>query len=237
MFSHSDGNTELGPASSSAPELLTPTGQRLSLEYFVGWGGPSVVQLARAALDFLGTDLRGRRVLEIGYGHGTMSCLFALLGARVHAVDTHDVTRAEASTEAAKWGVLDRIQFTRYSGDPREIQEADFDIAFTKSVLLLVSDLEGFLRGLGTRLRPGARLAFIENGFHHPLDVLARRLSHWWHNNQAADYPGIRMYNWRLPIYLSAARVAVFRRVFEVQGVLRAQSPHWRLIEAFNPAS
>ena len=67
--------------------------------------------------------------------------------------------------------------------------------------------------------------------------MLARRLSHWWHSNQANDYPGVRMYNWHLPVYLSPARIDIFRKVFDVRQVHRAQSPNWRLIQGFNKRS
>jgi SAM-dependent methyltransferase len=210
--------------------IVTPAGQRLSLDYFVGWGGPPVVQLVKRALETLGTDLTGLRVLDIGFGHGQMSCLFALLGAQVVAVDTHDVTLPEAEAEAKRWGVSERIEFTRYSGDPGTIQQADFDIAFTKSVLLLVPELEVFLRALSTKLRPRGHVAFIENGFHNPLGILGRRIVHWLRHNQASDYPGVSMYNWHLPAYLSPARINIVRNVFDVRNILGADSRRWHLI-------
>jgi ubiquinone/menaquinone biosynthesis C-methylase UbiE len=189
--------------------------------------------LTKNAFELLGTDLTGLRILDIGFGHGQMSCLFALLGARVVAVDTHDVTLAEAREEAKRWGVEERIEFTVYSGDPADIRHTQFDIAFAKSVLLLITDLEGFLRGLSTKLRPEGQVAFIENGFHHPLSVLGRRLVHWSRNNQASDYPGVAMYSRHLPAYLSAARINTIRKVFDVRHVIRAESQHWYLIHGF----
>jgi SAM-dependent methyltransferase len=230
-MTHSTAN---GPESTL---IVTPDGKRLSLDCFVGWGGPAVVQLAKNAFDFLGRNLTGRRVLEIGFGHGQMSCLFALLGAEVLAVDTHDVTQGEASAEAKRWGVTDRIHFARYSGDPRDIEQTGFDIVFTKSVLLLVLDLERFLHRLSTKLRPGAQVAFIENGFHNVFSIAGRRILHWWKNNEDSCYPGVAMYNWRLPVYLSPARLEIFGRVFDVQHVIRANSKHWYLIEGFTRQS
>jgi len=216
---------------------VTPAGQSLSLDYFVGWGGPSVIRLATKALEIIGTDFTGRRVLDIGFGHGQMSCLFALLGAQVVAVDTHEVSLLEAVAEAKRWGVEDRIQFTVYSGDPQDIQHTDFDIAFTKSVLLLVPELEKFLHGLSTKLRSKGQVAFIENGFHNPLSVLGRRIVHFLHNNEARDYPGVSMYNWRLPVYLSPARIRTFGKVFDVQQVIKGESRHWYLIHGFKRPS
>ncbi len=210
--------------------ILTPEGRSLSLQHFVGWGGPSVVQLMKRTMEILGTELTGRRVLEIGYGHGEMSSFFALLGAHVVAVDTHDVALPGAIAEATRWGVRDRIEFVVYSGDPREIRQADFDIAFSKSVLLLIPQLETFLRAISAKLRPDGQVAFIENGFHNPLAVLGRRIIHLLRRNQANDYPGVSMYSWRLPVYLSPARIDTIRNVFEVREVRRVESPHWYLI-------
>jgi hypothetical protein len=147
------------------------------------------------------------------------------------------VARADAVAEAKRWGVSDRIQFEVYSGDPREIPQTDFDVAFTKSVLLLIPELEGFLRVLSTKLRSGGQVAFIENGFHNPLSVLGRRLVHWWGNNQDGYYPGVAMYNWHVPAYLSPARINIMRNVFDVQHVLRAESRHWYLIHGFKRAA
>ncbi len=217
--------------------IVTPAGQSLSLEYFVGWGGPPVIQLAKRVFEILGTDLTSRRVLDVGFGHGQMSCLFALLGAQVVAIDTHDITMPEAVAEAKRWGVSERIEFTRYSGDPGEIQQTHFDIAFTKSVLLLIPELELFLRALSTKLRPQGQVAFIENGFHNPLEILGRRIVHRLRRNQDGYYPGVPMYNWYLPAYLSMARINTIRNVFDVRTVLRAESRHWYLIHGFNGPS
>lgn len=209
--------------------IVTPGGQSLDLEHFV-WGGPSVVALVKRAIETLGNDLTGRRLLDVGYGHGQMSCLFALLGAQVVAVDTHDVARDEALLEAKRWGVNNQIEFSVYSGDPEDIKETQFDIAFTKSVLLLVPDLEIFLRALSTKLRASGEVIFIENGFHNPLSVIGRRVLHRLKNNQDDYYPGVHMYDWHRPAYLSSARIRIMRKVFDVRRVLRAESPHWYLI-------
>ena len=232
MFKSSNPVTDRA-AKGPETEIVTPDGRSLSLEYFSDWGGPSVVGLTKSAIEFVGSGLTGLRVLEVGYGHGRMSCLFALLGAQVVAVDTHDVGRPDAIAEAKRWGVSERIHFTVYSGDPENIPEGPFDVVFTKSVLLLIPELERFLRGLSAKLRSGGQVSFVENGFHSPLGVLGRRLIHWWRNNQDDYYPGVQMYNWHLPAYLSAARINTMSKVFDVRHVVRAESPHWYLIHGF----
>ncbi len=214
---------------SSGSTIVTPAGQSLDLEHFV-WGGPSVLSLVKRAIEILGNDLTGRRMLDVGYGHGQMSCLFALLGAQVLAVDTHEVARDEALAEAKRWGVSKQVEVIRYSGNPEDIKQTEFDLAFTKSVLLLIPELEVFLRALATKLQPRGEVVFIENGFHNPLSVIGRRILHRLRNNQDDYYPGVPMYDRHRPAYLSSARIETMRKVFDVQQVLRAQSPHWYLI-------
>ena len=219
----------------AASAIVTPAGQSLDLRQFV-WGGPSAIALVKRAIEILGDDLRGRRLLDVGYGHGQMSCLFALLGAQVVAVDTHDVARDEAVSEAKRWGVSNRIEFAVYSGDPNDIKQTQFDVTFTKSVLLLIPKLEVFLRALSMKLSANGEVIFIENGFHNPLSVLGRRILHRLKKNQDGYYPGVRMYGWDRPAYLSAARINIMREVFDVRGVLRAPSPHWYLIHGLKRA-
>src|SRR5262249_18487396 len=158
------------------------------------------------------------------------SCLFALLGAQVIGVDTHDVARSDALAEAKRWGVSEQVEFIVYSGNPQELKQTQFDLAFTKSVLLLIPELEVFLRALSTKLQPHGQVVFIENGFHNPLNVIGRRIVHRLKNNQDDWYPGVRMYDWRRPAYLSSTRIETMGKVFDVRHVLRAKSPHWYLI-------
>lgn len=76
---------------------------------------------------------QGRRVLELGCGHGLYSIEFARLGASVVAVDFSGPMLALARQNAAKAGVADRITFVQ--ADIREVTErGPFDLVFLTGV-------------------------------------------------------------------------------------------------------
>lgn len=201
------------------------------LPYFVSWGGEAAVSLAGKAFHgFLGEDLAGQRVLEIGAGRGKMSVLFGLLGAaQVVGIDMGPEFPHMAIAEAEKWGVLDRMDF-QYGADAVASQpDGSFDLVFTKSVLLCFDDLEAYLQGVASKLKPGGRICFLENLSRNPLDRLARNLVHLWR--------GGRNYH-----YMDGPRVAAIGRVFELQLVevamnplLGERTPGWYLICGRNP--
>jgi 2-polyprenyl-3-methyl-5-hydroxy-6-metoxy-1,4-benzoquinol methylase len=201
---------------------------RAELPYFVRWGGAEAHELALTAFDqFLGWDLRGKRVLDIGAGDGRMSALFALLGAKVTGVDVASDFAPMARAEAKKWGVEAQIEFKRYSGDLASLADGGYDIAFTKSVLLLIPDLDTYLRELRGMIRPGGQVVFIENAYRNAADVLVRRLIHALR----------RQYSWRTPVYMDATRLDGIRQNFEIRklehlkcSLLRSRSSGWYLI-------
>jgi hypothetical protein len=48
---------------SEVTTIVTPEGWSLSSHSFVGWGGPAVDRPAKRAIEILGTETTGRRVL------------------------------------------------------------------------------------------------------------------------------------------------------------------------------
>jgi SAM-dependent methyltransferase len=76
---------------------------------------------------------QGRRVLELGCGHGLYSIEFAKLGAEVVAVDFSAPMLALARQNAANAGVGDRIRFVQ--SDIRTVaEEGPFDLIFMTGV-------------------------------------------------------------------------------------------------------
>lgn len=154
------------------------------LEYFVEWGGSAWTKLVRVGLeDFLGTDLEGQRVLDIGARSGRMSTLFAMLGADVTGVDVTPGFETGAYDEAQRWGARDRVTFKVDDGRLGSIGDGSMDIAFTKSVMVVIPDRATYLTTLARKLTVGGRLLSIENARGGALAraLRAGRRSAWGH--------------------------------------------------------
>ncbi len=150
-----------------------------NLSYFTEWGGHSWETLCRYALRNLG-DLNGKTVLEIGPRFGKMSACFALLGAQVVGIETNSAVLKHAEEEAKQWGVHSSVSFFHYDGDLEHCEAlngSDFDIIFTKSVLVLMgSTFFDFLQKMDRKLKPKGRCIFLENQHGGPIFSLLRRL-------------------------------------------------------------
>ncbi len=155
-----------------------------NLRYFVEWGGRNWEMLLRHALsNGVGGDLRGKRVLEIGFRSGKMSSLFALMGADVVGLEVRPKPTRKARKEAETWGVGDHTLFVRYDGNLDAIRDESFDLIFTKSVLVVLPDMESFLAKLREKLKPGGRCLFLENGLGPwPVRVWRRLCGPRWEN-------------------------------------------------------
>lgn len=137
------------------------------MAYFCEWGGKSWKKLVNYAIhSFLGADnIRGKEVLDIGTRHGKMSILFAILGGRVTGIDINKDCLINAQKEAGKFNVQNITNFIHYNGELDIFPDDSFDIVFTKSVLVLVPDLENFLRSILRKLKPNGKVVFVENGY------------------------------------------------------------------------
>lgn len=144
------------------------TGEELHISYFVEWRSllwtPPVRWLLSNPERFA-----GKTVLELGCASGRMSCLFGLLGARVTGVDLNQASLHKASQEVQRWGLADRVSLFRYNGNPANLPGDSYDFVFTKSVLVLIPDLESFLAELAQKMTVGGELLAVEN---LPLGIL-----------------------------------------------------------------
>jgi SAM-dependent methyltransferase len=155
--------------------LFVSLPEQTKLSYFVDWRQ----SLWTPAVEHLVGDperFRGKTVLEIGCRTGRMSCLFGLLGATVLGVDLAGVDLQPARREAERWNVAGRVSFASYDGTAENIPGRDFDYIFTKSVLVMIPELETFLRGLATKLGDGGELLAAENVAGGSLLWLGRHL-------------------------------------------------------------
>jgi SAM-dependent methyltransferase len=184
------------------------------LDYFTEWGGHAWNRLTRIGIaDYLGGSLDGQHVLELGFRYGRMSCLFALLGARVTALEIHPQFLEPARAEARRFSVDSQVEFVMYDGMPGNIPDGSYDVVFAKSVLVLVKDLPRFLSGLSQCLPAGARVVFVENGLGGPLLRLARRVKHrgGWDYTEAD--------------YFTTAHVDLVRSLFDIERLIRTRIP------------
>lgn len=97
------------------------------------------------------------------------------MGAEVVGADFEKVSLEGARQEAERWGVTDKVRFCHYNGSPASIPDTDFDFIFTKSVLVLIPDLEPFLEDLSRKMRPGGELITVENSSSGAILYLLRR--------------------------------------------------------------
>jgi SAM-dependent methyltransferase len=170
----------------------------------------------------MGADLSTQRVLEIGTRYGRMASLFALLGADVTAVEMDADSIPLAEREAEMWGVACRTRFLLSEGDLSMVADESFDLAFTKSVLGMITDLEGFLWQIRSKLRPGGKVVFVENMRGNPLVHALRRLrrkGQWWRG-------------WH---FFTKATFEVVRRVFDVAEIRTSALPPVCLILGSKP--
>lgn len=159
------------------------------LSYFVEWGGRAWERLTRLALAELAGSggLEGARLLEIGTRYGRMAVLFSRLGAHVTAIDVRPEPLEQARMEARKWNVPN-IDFRVYNGDLDELPDDSFDVVFTKSVLVVVPDLQRFLGQLVPKLTRNGRVVFIENRRGNSLVHALRRVRHVRHEIRRVNY-------------------------------------------------
>jgi SAM-dependent methyltransferase len=172
------------------------------LDYFVEWGGWPWRRFVRIALDdFIGHDLAGLEVLDIGTRSGKMACLFALLGAQVVGIDKTPGFEKIARAEAERFGVADKTEFISTDGSLDALADRSFDLVYTKSLLVLVPGLPDFVKDINGLLKPGGRVCFVENGYGNFLVNAFRPLRHNW--------------NWRRARYFTDREIKLLDKTFE----------------------
>lgn len=189
------------------------------LDYFTEWGGQTWTRMVKIGLtDCLGGNLENLRVLEIGSRYGRMSCLFGLMGAQVVGIDVHLRYVEAAREEACKLDVSSQVEFVHSSGDLREMPSGGFDLVFSKSVLVLLPDLNATLFEVNRLLSHRGRILLIENGLGGWLLRFMRRVRHrgrW-------DYSKVN--------YFTQEHIRRIQSVFEIERVVRSHFPPVYLI-------
>ncbi|MET8828891.1 class I SAM-dependent methyltransferase [Streptomyces sp. NPDC004610] len=100
----------------------------------------------------------GERVLDIGSGWGSMVCHLAGLGCQVTGVTPAPAQAAYIRARAAREGVADRVTIAESSIYDADLGDARFDAVTVVGVAEALPDLDGVLRIIARRLRPGGRV-------------------------------------------------------------------------------
>ncbi|MBI3411307.1 MAG: class I SAM-dependent methyltransferase [Planctomycetes bacterium] len=155
------------------------------------WIEPALAQLG---------DVRGRRVLDLGCGHGMASVVLARRGASVVGLDLSTGYLKEARRRAKANGV--GVEFVHANAEELPFRDASFAGVWGNAILHHL-DLTKAARELRRVLVPGGKVVFCEPWGENPLLAWARRY---------CPYPGKRRTPDELP--LRAGHVRTLRRFF-----------------------
>lgn len=104
-------------------------------------------------------DLKGKKVLDLGCGHGSLCVDMAKAGAaRVVGIDLNPrlIEFAKRNLEINYPDLMGRVEF--HLIDIAEFPEYEFDLMTSKDTFEHVMDLPGVLTAMRERLKPGGRL-------------------------------------------------------------------------------
>lgn len=161
---------------------------------------------ARPAFAKLG-ELRGRRVLDYGCGHGMMAVVMARRGAHVWAFDLSGGYAGEAARRAQANGV--RVDVVQADGARLPFADASFDAVWGNAVLHHL-DVADAGREIARVLRPGGVAVFCEPWGDNPLLRWARRRLPYRGKHRTTDEEPLR-----------SRQIAILRNYFasvEVEG-------------------
>jgi SAM-dependent methyltransferase len=128
----------------------------------------------RAAMDYFGHALRGKRILDLGCGYGEAAVFFAKRGADVDAIDISQGMLDLAGKLATENGVSPRFQ--RVQAETLPFETGCFDCIFGNGVLHHVT-LSATLPEIRRVLKPGGKAVFIEPLPYNPIINIYRRMA------------------------------------------------------------
>ncbi len=126
----------------------------------------------RYVADFFG-PLEGKTLLDVGCGYSMTPVIFALAGAKVHAIDVAPKTVAIVQQFASYKGVADRMQAHVGPAEEMPFESNTFDLVFAGAALHHLQ-LEAAAREIARVLKPGGKGAFQEPLGHNRLLEFAR---------------------------------------------------------------
>ena len=97
-------------------------------------------------------EVRGKKLLDIGFGNGLYSVAFSGAGAETHSLEVNDVLLQIARENAHDAGV--NVDFRVYDGDAFPFADNSFDYVFSVSVIEHVTDARQTLKEACRVLKP-----------------------------------------------------------------------------------
>lgn len=150
------------PVSNEAAEYNDEVLDYLQLFRGDGFLSPGGADETRLVLDRV--DVAGKRVLEVGSGLG--GCCRIIAGERgareVLGIDVEPlvIERAERAIDQA--GLSDRVRFLQVEPGPLPLDDAGFDVVFSKDAMCHIEDKQALYQELFRVLAPGGRLAVAD---------------------------------------------------------------------------
>lgn len=120
------------------------------------------------------TDLKGKRILDLGCGAGEASVYFALQGAEVHSVDLSPEMINKAVNLAQRYGV--KINPTCSATENIHFPDEYFDYVYGSSILHH-ADPVLTIRQTARVLKKDGKASFIEPLKHNPLINIYRKIA------------------------------------------------------------
>jgi len=139
-------------------------------ETFYSWNHPLHDQTGRFGRIFSYDRYRGKRVLEVGCGMGTMAMNWAQHGALMHAADLNPVAVTQTSTRFRLAGLP--LSAVQVDGNVLPFPDNSFDYVYSWGVLHHSPDLERSIAELFRVLRPGGGFGVM---LYHRRSIL-----HWF---------------------------------------------------------
>jgi 2-polyprenyl-3-methyl-5-hydroxy-6-metoxy-1,4-benzoquinol methylase len=186
----------------------------VNLDFFSQWGALPWQKFLEIGIgQYLGKDLSGKKILEIGPGIGRVTSLLAILGGDVTAIDVKQSSIDDSQETVKNFGVAENVKIIKYDGNLDILGDEKFDIVFTKSVLIYSDDLRGFLEGVNDHLKADGKVVFIENAKGNVLLHLAR-----WIKRHSISF-------FKRTHYFTQTEIDLVKSIFNIELAMHSKFP------------
>lgn len=119
---------------------------------FLSPGGP-----AEVAMVLEGTDLSGKRVLDIGCGTGGIDILLInkYRAGHVVGIDVEEPVLVESRRRAAREGLAEHLTYRLVKPGPVPFADESFDVVFSKDAMIHIADKAALFKDVFRVLTPG----------------------------------------------------------------------------------